>query len=102
MAANLTENGFSPHLNTTFRVNLEGARDVELKLVEVKGYPAKSEEHTAMERFSLVFTGPLDCLLPQQTYQVKHELMGDFDIFLVPIGRDEGGFRYEAIFNYFK
>jgi len=28
--------------------------------------------------------------------------MGEFDLFLVPIGEDDQGFRYEAVFNYFK
>jgi hypothetical protein len=28
--------------------------------------------------------------------------MGTFDLFLVPIARDEKGLRYEAVFNYFK
>jgi len=28
--------------------------------------------------------------------------MGAFDLFLVPVSRNESGFRYEAVFNYFK
>ena len=28
--------------------------------------------------------------------------MGAFELFLVPVGNDENGFRYEAVFNYFK
>jgi hypothetical protein len=102
MPADLTETGFSEHLGTTFRVNFGESGDVDLKLVEVKGYPAQVEEHAGMERFSLIFTGALDHPLSQQTYRLRHEEMGEFDIFLVPIGRDDGGFRYEAIFNYFK
>jgi hypothetical protein len=30
---------------------------------------------------------------------MKHESIGDFDLFLVPIGRDESGTFYEAVFN---
>ena len=48
--------------------------------------------------FSLLFRGPLEPLLPQGIYTLRHE--GDpIDIFLVPIGQDPGGTRYEAIFN---
>jgi len=28
--------------------------------------------------------------------------MGEVDLFLVPIEKRESGFRYEAVFNYFK
>jgi hypothetical protein len=33
---------------------------------------------------------------------MEHEQMGEFEIFLVPIARDENGFLYEAVFNYYK
>ena len=48
--------------------------------------------------FSLLFRGPLEPLLPQGIYTLRNE--GDpIDIFLVPVGQDRGGTRYEAIFN---
>jgi len=99
MPANLTENEFSTHLNTKFRVSLDPP--VELELSEVKGYLGKADEQSGMERFSLFFTGPGDRHLPQQIYSIEHERMGAFELFLVPVGRDESGFRYEAVFNYF-
>jgi hypothetical protein len=55
-----------------------------------------------MERFSVFFSGPGDCYLPQKAYPLEHDQMGAFDIFLVPIGRDDRGYNYEAVFNYFK
>jgi hypothetical protein len=55
-----------------------------------------------MERFSAFFVGPEQPLLPQLTYTVNHEQMGEFELFLVPVARIDGGFRYEAVFNYFK
>ena len=75
---------------------------LELELVEVKGYLSKANEQTGMERFSVFFQGPGDLQLPQNTYRLEHEQMGAFDIFLVPITGDQQGFRYEAVFNYFK
>ena len=54
-----------------------------------------------MERFSLYFTGP-DRYLPQHVYRIEHEQMGALDLFLVPVGKLDNGFRYEAVFNYFK
>ena len=55
-----------------------------------------------MERFSAVFSGPPDIFLPQQTYRVSHPEMGEFEIFLVAIGQEADGFRYEAVYNYYK
>lgn len=102
MPATLTEHEFSQHLNTSFRLALDTPEQVELKLVEVKGYPSKADERSGMERFSVFFTGPKDLRLPQGTYQLEHPAMGTFDIFLVPIAEDAQGLRYEAVFNYFK
>jgi hypothetical protein len=48
--------------------------------------------------FSLVFRGPGEELLPQSTYLLEHPELGALQIFLVPISRDEGGARYEAVF----
>jgi uncharacterized protein DUF6916 len=101
MAATLTEDEFSQHLNTMFRVNIGAPHPVELCLVEVKGYEKKTSEAPGMERFSLFFSGPGDCYLPQKTYPFEHDQMGAFDLFLVPISKDESGYRYEAVFNYF-
>lgn len=102
MPTSLTEKEFSRHLNTKFRVNLETPGPIELELVEVKGYSSKPDEQGGMERFSVYFHGPEDGFLPQRAYSLEHERMGAFDIFLVPIGRDQRGVRYEAVFNYFK
>ena len=102
MPTSLTNEEFSQHLNTKFRVKLETAGPIELELVEVKGYASKPEEQRGMERFSVFFQGPENGFLPQHAYSVEHDLMGAFDIFLVPIARDEKSVRYEAVFNYFK
>ena len=97
-----TEETFAKHLNTKFRVNLDLPQPVELELVEVKGYQNKAEEQGGMERFSAFFSGPSNVPLEQRTYPLQHEQMGEFELFLVPIGRMESGLRYEAVFNYFK
>jgi len=55
MSSSLTEKEFSQHLNTSFRVKLDSPEPVELKLVEVKGYPGTPNERSGMERFSVFF-----------------------------------------------
>jgi hypothetical protein len=96
----VTEAEFSKHVNTKFRVIVEPP--VELELIEVKGYSSQTNEQTGMERFSLYFDGPGERYLEQRIYSLEHEQMGALDLFLVPVGRNERGFRYEAVFNYFK
>jgi hypothetical protein len=100
MPATLTEAEFSKHLNTKFRVTSE--QPIELELADVKGYLSKEHEQSGMERFSAFFNGPREPFLPQQVYALEHERMGAFELFLVPVAENENGFRYEAVFNYFK
>ena len=54
--------------------------------------------------FSLLFHGPATPFLPQGTYPLRHDVLGDFPLFLVPLGPvptgpDKGLMRYEAIFT---
>lgn len=102
MPVALTEEEFSQHLNTKFRLNLDGEKQVDLELVEVKGYAGEANEQSGMERFSAFFQGPADTYLPQKVYLLQHDRMGEFEIFLVPVAKNGQGFRYEAVFNYFK
>ena len=98
----LTEKNFAQHVNTKFRVLGAAEEPVELELVEVKGYNAGPNEQDGMERFSLFFRGPAEVPLPQNTYALEHDAMGTHELFMVPISRDQNGFRYEVVFNYFK
>jgi Domain of unknown function (DUF6916) len=104
MTALLTESEFSQHVNTKFRLNADSGKAIELELVEVASYAFKDNpnERSGMERFSLFFAGPPEPFLPQAIYSLSHDKLGSLDIFLVPIGRNEKGFSYEAVFNYFK
>ena len=102
MAAILTAKEFLNYVNTSFLATIDGGKEANLELVEVKTYSSKQEEQSGMERFSVYFTGPLEPHLPQGLYRLEHNQMGDFEIFLVPISRNDEGFRYEAVFNYFK
>lgn len=96
----LTEKEFSKHLNTKFKVAVE--QPIELELTQVKGYVPKGDEQSGMERFSAFFLGPSETSLRQASYPIEHEGMGNFELFLVPVSRDDKGYRYEAVFNYFK
>ena len=71
----------------------EGA--IELILERADALPSWSPQ---TESFRLEFCGPFEPILPQATYSLARD--GDaFEIFIVPIARDQAGTRYEAIFN---
>jgi hypothetical protein len=95
-----TEEEFRRHLGTKFGVRVQAPRPVELELDEVKGYRAGANEASSMERFSLFFYGPGDLMLPQGTFELEHPAMGELLLFMVPVGQDARGFRYEVVFNY--
>jgi len=93
---------FSQHLNTKFQIYVDSSEPVELELVEVAVRASEPNEPAGMERFSTFFYGASNAFLPQQTYEVSHPEMGQMLIFLVAIGQDQKGYRYEAVFNRFK
>ncbi|MFL6335778.1 MAG: DUF6916 family protein [Pyrinomonadaceae bacterium] len=102
MSARPTEEDFRRHLGTKFGVRVETPRPLELELDEVKSYNPKGSEAGGMERFSLHFYGPGDIMLQQNTFTLDHPEMGELILFMVPVGRDDRGFRYEVVFNYYK
>jgi len=95
MADNLNSQVFSEHLQTTFRLCVEGAVPLPLELCAV----TQNDQGPRVEQFSLLFRGPLKPHFPQGTYTVEHEKLGKFDLFLVPLGPDSAGMRYQAIFS---
>ena len=88
---------FAPHVGATFRVQA-GDVDVEAELEEatLSRYPGPEGRRPP---FALVFRGPPGPALPQQIYTVHHPARGPLEVFLVPIGADATGVRYEAIFS---
>jgi hypothetical protein len=92
----LTPVSFEALLNNRFQLHVDGST-LDLELFEV----ARLEEHDGPRKqpFSVFFRGPRNVVLPQAIYRVEHERLGALDIFLVPIGPDGQGMRYEAVFN---
>ncbi len=98
----LTRADFAQHLGQTFTVWLGEGTGYDLALIEVKalgqtppaGVPARAEP------FSVIFrSGERDRHLPQRTYRLTAAGLAPLEIFLVPIGPDAAGMRYEAIFT---
>ena len=82
------------------RFGVHGEALVEIELVEATAHESgRKTAQAQVGTFSLVFIGPLHQFLPQRTYLIEHDKLGAFDLFMVPIGKDQNGFHYEAVFN---
>jgi hypothetical protein len=102
MPAELNHALFASRVGAAFEATINPALTVTLELVEATLLPAQPNRPAALGArppFSLLFRAPREAVLPQRTYELRHPEMGAFGIFLVPIGPDETGPRYEAVFN---
>jgi hypothetical protein len=90
---------FTPLVGQQFQVLVDDGVTIGVVLVEATEPPLDREPSGARMPFSIVFRGPLDPLLPQRIYGLSHDDLGSFDLFIVPIGQDEEGTRYEAVFT---
>lgn len=91
------KSAFFENLSSCFLVHTEEGKPIELELVELK----EGSSNSRVEQFALVFRGSNRLVLPQQIYQLLHDRLGEFELFLVPLGRDAHGSYYEAVFNRF-
>ena len=93
---------FAGLVKTKFRVRVDGQDSVELELAEVTParVSAPGGANTAKyEHFSLIFLGPVDRILQQRIYCFESASLGRFELFIVPVGRDQNGTWYQATFN---
>ena len=86
---------FVAQLHTRFQVTVAPGQTVELELIEVR----EGKSTPRQEIFVPTFLGPGQPYLPQYLYPFEHPVMGQFELFIVPIDQDERGFYYEAVFN---
>ena len=100
----LTVDVFQPRVGETFRIHARANNEIEAELIEARalgGGPSRAPSETPRRRtpFSLSFRTSLTAPLPQSVYEVAHDHLGSYEIFLVPVGPDGKGMVYEAIFT---
>ncbi|MGH3767410.1 MAG: DUF6916 family protein [Pseudonocardiaceae bacterium] len=95
MLESFTLETFVPLVGETFRVRLPGGT-LGLVLGEASGLPARAQDR---QPFSLLFREPGGTVIPQRSYPISHPELGSFELFIVPLGPDPGGMRYEAVFG---
>jgi len=91
---------FSGRSGEAFRLLCDEGSALDLELVSVTPNPgAPNDARDRRLPFSIVFRGPPEPLLPQRIYRFEHEELGSFELFIVPIGPDEAGMQYQAVFG---
>ena len=105
--ARISYSQLAAQINTPFRVYAPSGRVVELRLLKapftapfsiVPGRRPPAD--TGNEKFSLIFSGPPNELLPDAIHQFEHEELGRFDMYIGQVGpRDSERVRYQSVFN---
>jgi hypothetical protein len=94
---------FEPHVGDQFEVTPQEGEPFEMVLSTCSettyGSPGEWRETTQRVPFSLVFVGPAEHPVNQQTCAFQHPQLGAFHLFIVPLGPDEQGMRYEAVIS---
>ena len=90
---------FAPHQGSPFTVRAGEQSALTMTLSEVTPHGTAPEDAPRRAPFSLLFHGPPSPVLPQRIYRLEHAALGAFDLFLVPLGPDRAGMRYEAVFG---
>jgi hypothetical protein len=94
----LTKATFAPYVDTVFRIYPDTSKALRTTLVSVSDIgPVPDKNVAGRECFILKFRGSEP--LPQNTYRIEHEVLGRFELFLVPAGKNKKGRYYQAIIN---
>jgi hypothetical protein len=87
---------FREHLNTSFSVRAADGARARMVLTQIVEHPITRN----VEQFSLIFHAPRGTTVPHGTHAVQHQTLGDFDLFVVPIGVPNGRRTvYQACFS---
>ena len=98
-AAGLNMASFKSQLGSSFQIYYQASK-VKITLVDVANFASRKQNEAGKEGFSLLFRGPKETALKQDTYLIEHEQLGMFSFLIVPVGtRDTRGPHYEAVIN---
>ena len=91
---------FEGHIGDEFQLEMAGSEALPLSLTRAQRLGSDSgNPASGRTPFSLEFSGPATPVFPQATYRFSHATIGEFEMFIVPLGPADGGMRYEAIFT---
>ncbi len=102
MLETVTLETFAPHVGEPFEIQPADGAALAATLLAVEPVPGgRDAARLGVRRvpFSVVWRAPRGADVPQQICAVRHPALGTLELFLVPIGPDEVGMRYEAVFT---
>nr|WP_294782254.1 hypothetical protein [uncultured Flavobacterium sp.] len=94
----LTVNNFNSLLNTIFVIKISEEIELDAELISVTEF----NNYSPLDRtpFSLIFrTNQKNEYYEQGIFLIIHPDKGNLELFLTPLGFDEVGMKYEAIFS---
>jgi hypothetical protein len=97
MLATLTAATFAPLVGEPFVVVVDEAHAFEARLSALTPW---GEEHASPEQrtpFSLLFHAPREARVPQRIYRLVSDHLPPLELFMVPLGPDPVGMRYEVV-----
>ncbi|MDI1277196.1 hypothetical protein [Methylobacter sp.] len=97
---NITLEQFAPLVGTNFTIHTQAGL-IDLQLIEATELPRRNRPEQFRTPLSLIFTGPLDIALQQDTYLVEHPALGQHQWHLVPILSDNpaSNLHYQILFG---
>ena len=98
MLEDVTSEILAAHLGQPFVPRPAEAEPLELSLAEVRPL-GKGRPGAARDPFALLFRGPTEPVMPQATYRLAREGIGELDVFLVPVALTAESADYEAVFT---
>jgi hypothetical protein len=105
MAVELVSETFANRVGEAFEATTAGGGEtLELELSSCQetphGFPEELREQIGRVPFSLLFhSAERDRYWPQQTFTLRHPELGEFALFMVPLGPDDRGMQYEAVIS---
>jgi len=98
MLEKLTIADFQSYINRSFPIRFTTEVTLPATLITVNAWGSESDKYR--QPFTLEFrTAQKNEHYQQGTFTIVHPTIGELPIFLVPIGADAEGMRYEAVFT---
>jgi hypothetical protein len=90
---------FADRVGDVFPISEAGVPTIPLVLSQAERVNPAFAPPGVRPPFSLMFLARDPRVLPQRIYRMEHQELGELAIFLVPVGKDTEGVRYQALFN---
>ena len=98
----MSKASFAAHLNSIFLIRPREGQEVPVELIALRDFtpPKVAAARTGQECFALVFRPRARQTLKQNTYQIEHRALGQFQLLLAPVKSQKHGQIYQAVINH--